>query len=68
MISLQGMTYTRKRLLESQLKLWKGLRDDYTRYRDAEVQAGREWHSYDTVIQDLSNKIRHAELAWKEQK
>lgn len=62
------MTYTRKRLIESQLKLWKGLRRDYIRDRDAAVQGTTDWHSYNTIITELNEKIKAAEMAWREQK
>ena len=65
---LTGMTYTRKRLIESQLKLWRGLREDYTRYRDAEIEATPDWHTYHKIVLELNDKIKHAELAWKETK
>jgi len=65
-MNIQGMTYGRKRLLEAQLSLWKDLKRDYMRDRDAEIEASKEWHSYNNIITDLNIKIKHAEIAYRE--
>ena len=63
---LEGMTYSRKRLIEQQIKLWKGLREDYTRERDAVTPSTKEWHNANNIIIELNEKIKAAELAYRE--